>query len=213
MGSALTRLTGRLSAAAVAVLLYTGPAAGAVGASGEDGASAQARRMLRERGVPEAGLQLVSREPATWSDSSLGCPMPGAQYTQALVNGESLRFANAFHRYEVHVAGQRAVLCPSIAQYPKRSSRFPVPVRTLDAMRESARTDLAARLGLTAAEVTVRDMAPATWANADLGCRDGTTLAAGPIQGYRIVLGAHEREYVYHTDFRRVMACPPIEAQ
>jgi hypothetical protein len=210
MRNSWTRLLG---AAAVAALLYTGPATGAEGTISEDGASAQARQLLRERGIAEAGLQLVSREAATWSDSSLGCPMPGAQYTQALVSGQSLRFANATHRYEVHVAGERAVFCPSIAGYPKQSSRFPVPVRPLEAMRETARTDLAAQLGVTAAEVTVRDMAPATWANADLGCTDGTTVAAGPIQGYRIVLRAHDREYVYHTDFRRVMACPPIEAR
>ena len=209
MRLSLTRLLG----AAVATLLFTCPATGAVAAISEDAVSAQARRLLREQGISEAELQLVSREPATWSDSSLGCRVPGAQYTQALVSGQSLRFTRATHSYEVHVAGQRAVLCPSIALNPKSSSRFPVPVRTLDAMRESAVADLAARLGVTAAEVTVRDMAPASWGNADLGCSEGTTAAAGPVHGYRIFLRVHDREYLYHTDFRRVIACPPIEAR
>ncbi len=218
-------------AAAVAALLLTGlsapasagqsqtpttnppQAAAAAGASSEDAASARARRLLRERGIAEAGLQLASREAGSWSDSSLGCPLPGAQYTQALVSGQKLRFTGATGSYEVHVAGQLAMLCPSIAPYQKRSGRFPVRVRTLEAMREIARTDLATRLGLAAANVTVHNTAPASWANADLGCADGSTLAAGPIHGYRIVLRAQDREYIYHTDFQRVMVCPPIEAR
>src|SRR5258706_4703684 len=179
----------------------------------EDSASAQARQLLRERGIAEPGLQLVSREPVSWSDSSLGCPMPRIQYTEAQVSGQRLRFANATHSYEVHVAGPRAVLCPSILLNPKGSSHFPVPLRILETMRETARTDLAARLRLTAADITVQAMAPASWADAALGCNDGTALSAGPIHGYRIVLRAHDREYIYHTDFRRVMVCPPIEAQ
>src|SRR5260221_7563474 len=179
----------------------------------ESTASPQARQLLRERGIAEAGLQLVSREPLTWSDSSLGCPMPRLQYAEAQVSGQRLRFANATHSYEVHVAGPRAVLCPSILLNPKGSSRFPVPLRALETMRETARTDLAARLRLTAADITVQGMAPASWADAALGCNDGTALSAGPIHGYRIVLRAHDREYIYHTDFQRVMVCPPIEAQ
>ncbi len=224
-------LTRMARAAAVAALLLTGrvtiasaaesqapstnppQGAAAAGAIGEDAVSARARRLLRERGIAEAGLQLASREAASWSDSSLGCPLPGTQYTQALVSGQKLRFTDATGSYEVHVAGQRAVLCPSIAPYQRRSGRFPVRVRTLEAMRENARTDLAARLGLAAADITVQNTAPASWANADLGCADGSTLAAGPIRGYRIVLRAQDRAYVYHTDFQRVMVCPPIEAR
>ncbi len=215
--------TPRACAAAVAALLFAGRPTPALAADlqppptdppqKEDTASAQARQLLRERGIAEAGLQLVSREPLTWSDSSLGCPMPRLQYAEAQVSGQRLRFADATHSYEVHVAGPRAVLCPSILLNPKGSSRFPVPLRTLETMRETARTDLAARLKVTAADITVQGMAPASWADAALGCTDGTALSAGPIHGYRIVLRAHDREYIYHTDFQRVMVCPPIEAQ
>ncbi len=45
--------------------------------------------------IKAAGLAKVSREqlvivraePTVWNDGSLGCPEPGMQYTQALVNG------------------------------------------------------------------------------------------------------------------------------
>src|SRR5882672_915106 len=165
-GVAALLLTGRATPASAgeSQAPTTNPpqAAAAAGPISEDAASARARRLLRERGIAEAGLQLASSESASWSDSSLGCPLPGAQYTQALVSGQKLRFADASGSYEVHVAGQRAVLCPSIAPYPNRSGRFPVRVRALEAMRESARTDLAARLGLTVADITVQNTAPAS---------------------------------------------------
>ncbi|QAY58972.1 hypothetical protein ET475_02480 [Microbacterium protaetiae] len=41
---------------------------------------------LTDRGVAAAPT-LVSAEAVTWRNGALGCPQPGAMYTQALVNG------------------------------------------------------------------------------------------------------------------------------
>jgi hypothetical protein len=38
-------------------------------------------------GRPATDLELIRAEAITWSDGSLGCPQPGAFYTQALVDG------------------------------------------------------------------------------------------------------------------------------
>lgn len=38
-------------------------------------------------GVTEAAVVLTRAERVTWSDGSLGCPLPGHAYTQALVSG------------------------------------------------------------------------------------------------------------------------------
>ena len=38
-------------------------------------------------GVDPAAITVVSAEPKTWNDGSLGCPEPGQLYTQALVPG------------------------------------------------------------------------------------------------------------------------------
>lgn len=45
------------------------------------------RTDLTNRGTAVTGLRVVSAENVTFSDGSLGCPQPGVQYTQALVNG------------------------------------------------------------------------------------------------------------------------------
>jgi hypothetical protein len=38
-------------------------------------------------GIAEAGISVVRSEQVVWSDGSLGCPLPGETYTQALVDG------------------------------------------------------------------------------------------------------------------------------
>ncbi len=38
-------------------------------------------------GVDPSAITVVSAEPKTWNDGSLGCPQPGQLYTQALVPG------------------------------------------------------------------------------------------------------------------------------
>lgn len=42
---------------------------------------------LAGRGVPTDSVSLVSSRSVTWNDGSLGCPVPGQSYTQALVPG------------------------------------------------------------------------------------------------------------------------------
>ncbi len=37
--------------------------------------------------IEPAKLELMKKEYVTWNDGSLGCPMPGKNYTQALVPG------------------------------------------------------------------------------------------------------------------------------
>jgi CO/xanthine dehydrogenase Mo-binding subunit len=177
----------------------------------EDAVSASARRLLRDKLIADADLRLISRQPMTWSDSSLGCRTPGAMYTQAQVSGFALRFANADRSYDVHVAGENTVLCPFTTGAPKRPLRTPVSVRTLNLMVEKARADLAQRLSIPMAEITRKNLQPASWDNADLGCASGAALTAGVVRGYRILLSARGGEYIYHTDFTRVMVCPPIE--
>lgn len=38
-------------------------------------------------GAPSGSVTIITAEPVTWSDGSLGCPEPGQLYTQALVPG------------------------------------------------------------------------------------------------------------------------------
>ena len=45
------------------------------------------RADLEARGVAGSELTLVEARKITWNNGALGCPQPGAQYTQALVDG------------------------------------------------------------------------------------------------------------------------------
>jgi hypothetical protein len=59
----------------------------------------------RRSGVTAAQLQVRAMQAVTWSDGSMGCPIPGRMYTQALVPGWRIEIAAAGA-----VAGAAAVL-------------------------------------------------------------------------------------------------------
>lgn len=73
----------------------------------------QAKQDLAKRLSTESSqIELVSFQPVTWPDGSLGCPQPGMLYTQALVEGYRIQLRVAGRVYEYHGAGTGApVLC------------------------------------------------------------------------------------------------------
>lgn len=63
--------------------------------------------------VEETSIEVVSAEPVTWSDGSLGCPEPGKFYTQALVEGSRVVLEHDETRYDYHAgADGEPFLCP-----------------------------------------------------------------------------------------------------
>ena len=74
-------------------------------------------RILKEAGalakVPRDQLVIVRAEAVVWNDGSLGCPEPGMQYTQALVNGYWVVIDAAGKTYDFRVGrGGSFRLCP-----------------------------------------------------------------------------------------------------
>ena len=66
-----------------------------------------------------------------------------------------------------------------------------------------ARRRLSQRLGVPEAQVSVREVTNAQWPNACLGAADDEEVCAEVITpGFRIVLRARGREYVYHSDLQ-----------
>jgi hypothetical protein len=59
-------------------------------------------------------LEVVTAEAVTWSDGSIGCPMPGMTYTQALVPGFRVRIRAGGRELDYH-AGRTGppTLCPA----------------------------------------------------------------------------------------------------
>lgn len=70
--------------------------------------------LARRLGVPASEIRPGGTEPMTWSDSSLGCPEPGVQYAQAVVEGWVLTLSHRMRKYTYHADSERAIPCPAI---------------------------------------------------------------------------------------------------
>ncbi|MGI9529815.1 MAG: hypothetical protein ACR2NG_08890 [Acidimicrobiia bacterium] len=71
-------------------------------------------------------IRVVVAHELTWPDGSLGCPQPDSAYTQALVDGYRIEFADGTYRFVYHGAvGSEPFLCvegeegsPALAEVP-----------------------------------------------------------------------------------------------
>ncbi len=85
-------------------------------AAGADAVAQQAIADLSRRtGVPASEIKVVSVEPVTWPDASLGCPKPGMMYAQVLTEGYRVRLEANGKVYEYHSGGNSA---PSLCENP-----------------------------------------------------------------------------------------------
>jgi len=75
--------------------------------------------------IAQADIKVVSAEPVTWPDGSLGCPQPGMMYTQALVPGYRIVLQAGEQTLNYHAMSRgRPVFCPA--------SRVSAPVPAQD---------------------------------------------------------------------------------
>jgi hypothetical protein len=73
----------------------------------------------------------------------------------------------------------------------------------LETLIEKARADLAQRLYVSTSEIAVLEATSVTWPDSSLGCpQEGMFYTQVLTPGYRIKLGAADREYEYHTNER-----------
>jgi hypothetical protein len=153
-------------------------------------------------------FEVVSVEQAQWSDSSLGCRQPGSMYLQVISDGHAVVLKRAGQTHRVHVSGSIVVICDrSAGDGPK----MPTRAQGLIDAGTRARNDLAQRLGLDPKDIRIAKTEPQRWNDASLGCPNAEKGEEGAISGYRLHLSASGRIYTYHTDLKKVLACPPIE--
>ena len=71
-----------------------------------------------ELGISRDNVAVVSFEPVEWSDTSLGCPLPGMVYAQVITPGYMVLLEAAGQQYEIHTdrTGSSVVLCPSTSR-------------------------------------------------------------------------------------------------
>lgn len=87
-------------------VLGTSVAACASAGGGDDVERARAD-LAKRLGVPVEEVKVLERSEKTWPDGSLGCPQPGMNYTQALVEGSLLVLEAGGERYNYHAGGGR----------------------------------------------------------------------------------------------------------
>jgi hypothetical protein len=67
--------------------------------------------------LPADQIGFIQFEPVTWSDGSLGCPIPGMEYIQVLVEGYRIRLQADGQEYAYHGGGRRG---PFLCENPSR---------------------------------------------------------------------------------------------
>jgi hypothetical protein len=74
-----------------------------------------------------------------------------------------------------------------------------------------ARKDLAGKLGVEERHVLINGADSQSWDSSALGCEEpGIDYEAGVYDGFALRLRHGTRNYTYHTDMKRVFACPAI---
>jgi len=69
------------------------------------------RALGQQLNLPTRRIEAVEIQPVIWSDGSLGCPQPGAQYQQTQVNGYRIVLRTGQNTYIYHTDFDRVFLC------------------------------------------------------------------------------------------------------
>lgn len=169
-----------------------------------------AEALAADLNIPVNTIEVDTVRAVEWPDSSIGCPQPDRAYMQVITPGHKITLRVDGKFYFVHESKGRAFVC-------KRQKTKAVGgiTRQLELewgqMAKMARTDLAAQLGVEEELVIVASAEGTTWSDASLGCSEpGIEYEATDKKGYVIKLRYGSRDYTYHTDLDRVIACPPF---
>jgi hypothetical protein len=164
--------------------------------------------LAEELDIPVSQVTVVSVRPVDWRDSSIGCPQPGQAYAQVITPGHKISLRARGQIYVLHEAGGKPFLCKrtkSVAELtPQRELAW-------SDMALEAREDLAQQLGVAPDQIKIADARRRRFDDAALECPEpGIDYPSGAVDGYLLVLRHGNRNYTYHTDLERVVACPPV---
>lgn len=181
------------------------------------GAQALVRRAAQDLAgrisVNEAAIRLLELEAVNWAGDDLGCVTPSSQTPGdgASVRGYRLVLQAGGATYEYHTdSSERVRRCDAEDRRGQAGSTSEVgegdPIAA--ELTALAQRRLADTLDLPLRRIHVVSVEPVTWTDTSLGCPqpDGQ-YAPATIDGYRLVLEAGETEYVFHSDFDRLIPC------
>ena len=201
--------------AATLLMLAVGDAQSAQSSESKEAAGRFAVEFLSNRlSIAPDSIKVVHVAIMDWPDSSLGCSRPGVEYLQVVTRGSLVLLHANNKAYRVHTGNNRAIVCdvPLRGELPRGPGAFPgMPVRNLMRL---AQEDLANRLGVALADVSIAGVQTVVWPNSALGCPEPKQdYAESEVRGYRITLDHNGRIFQYHADHQRVIPCPAIELE
>ena len=155
-------------------------------------------------------VELDSLETVTWPDAVLGCEdgtaadeTPG--YRILLRSGAAL--------YEYHADEQGSVR--QCGDAPDAEATLALNADPMAAeLVMMAQQRVAAELDLSTRRIHVDSVEPMRWTDTSLNCpTPDITYEPAHIEGYRLVLSAGDQQYVFHSDFERLILCAPGQEQ
>jgi hypothetical protein len=166
---------------------------------------AQADLALRSSLAPEM-LQLIRAEPQIWSQAALNCRTSSAPGS---IDGFRLLFLAQERVYEYRTDAAGTIkMCTQSSLYDERPDLLAQIDPVAGELMRLAVERVAGDLDLPQARVLVSSMRPMVWDDASLGCPvAGEFYALLPVEGYRVVVEAGGRQYVFHSNFDRLILC------
>lgn len=169
----------------------------------------RARGLLAdELGIPVSTIRVDTIRAVNWPDTSIGCPQPGVAYGQVITPGYKITLRTEDGGvHVVHSAKGQEFIC-------KRSKKSPAELTPeLDIVwgpqAAIARDDLAGKLRVDPKQIIIANAAKRVWGDAGMDCPEaGTQYPQARTEGYVLTLRHGSRNFTYHTDLDRVVACP-----
>lgn len=161
--------------------------------------------------IDESRIQLGLIEEFTWLQTNQRCgatnPLPEVTESDELVAGLRYIFVVGDAAYEYHLSPNgESFRCPRSQQIQGALLLAIDPLA--GEMLFLAQRAVAQELDLSTRRVELVQIAPYIWYDTSLGCpRANQTYQAVEILGYRIVVQAAERNYIFHTDSISVFPC------
>lgn len=161
----------------------------------------------RETGTPPSSLEVVSVSGVRAGREIDGCGRARSGMALASVrDGDSVT--------EVLIEGDTAAICGTVNLYDDRPELF-LEIDRVAAELTALAVERAARTAAVEVDaVTIDSVRPVQWDSETIVCdaemletRDNAPDENAGVSGYRIVLTADDREFVYHTDFDRIIPC------
>jgi hypothetical protein len=162
--------------------------------------------------IEPSEIELAVIEATTWTNTDLGCSA-NADLEQA-VEGYRLVLLVGDTAYEYHTDMANVRRCgqegTNIGETNLLVDIDPVAAE----LAVLAQRRLAQELNVPAGRVRVLEVTPYRWTDSSLGCPLADEVySTVQIDGYRILLSVGSDEYIFHTDFDRLLACDVDDEQ